>query len=282
MAPVTPPAPVQHVVTEYLRALDAAVPGAVEGLYLIGSVAMGDFQTGRGIARLGPTGASVSDIDFIAVTSRPLDTAAIRALHRIHRRLAAPWRPALEGIYLTRGDLAHDPGEVRGRPHSHGGRVTTGGSGDPVRWQEFAQHGIAVRGRHRSAVPVRIDRERLVSWNRGNLNQYWRQWHASCTRPLSWPGVVSLTAWASVWGVLGVSRLHYTLRTGRICSKSSGGHYARHQFGPQWHPLLQECLRIRAGLPGPSLYTTAAARRQDALTFVQMVIDDGLQAAVRT
>ena len=182
---------------------------------------MGDFQPGRGIARLGPTGATVSDIDFIAVTSRPLNTAAIRALHRVDRRLAAaPWRAVMDGIYLTRGDLAHDPGEVRGRPHSHGGRVTTGGSGDPVRWQEFAQHGIAMRGPHRSTVPVRIDRKRLVSWVRGNLNQYWRQWHASCARPLSWRGVVSLTPWASVWGVLGVSRLHYTLRTGRICSKS--------------------------------------------------------------
>jgi aminoglycoside adenylyltransferase-like protein len=92
--------------------------------------------------------------------------------------------------------------------------------------------------------------------------------------------VVSLTPWASAWGVPGVSRLHYSVRTGRICSKSFGGHYASQQFGQRWHPVLQECLRIRAGLPGPSLYATAAARRQDALAFVQMVIDDGVRPAV--
>lgn len=61
------------------------------------------------MARLGPSGASVSDIDFVAVTSRPLATAAIRALHRVHRRLAAaPLRPVMDGIYLTWGDLAQD------------------------------------------------------------------------------------------------------------------------------------------------------------------------------
>lgn len=44
----------------YLEVADRLEPGLVEGLYLQGSIALGDYRPG------------VSDIDFVAVTSRPL------------------------------------------------------------------------------------------------------------------------------------------------------------------------------------------------------------------
>jgi hypothetical protein len=60
---VPAPVVVDQVVDAYLRMVDAEVAGLVEGLYLVGSVALGDFR---------PRG---SDIDFVAsadgVTNRP-------------------------------------------------------------------------------------------------------------------------------------------------------------------------------------------------------------------
>jgi hypothetical protein len=51
------PDEVEHVLHRYLMWVDNVLPGLVEGLYLIGSTALSDYQPG------------VSDVDFIAVSS---------------------------------------------------------------------------------------------------------------------------------------------------------------------------------------------------------------------
>ncbi len=53
-----------------------------------------------------------------------------------------------------------------------------------------------------------------------------------------------------------------------------GGRYARNAFDARWHRLIDECLRIRASLPGRSAYSTPLARRRDTLNFIDMVISD--------
>jgi hypothetical protein len=99
-----------------------------------------------------------------------------------------------------------------------------------------------------------------------------------------------------VWIVLGVSRLHYTLATGEICSKEAAGLYARQTFLERWHRVVDESLRIRrADRARPdaasacaefaadlrirsagdlSLYRTPIDRRRDAISFGEMVITD--------
>ena len=270
------PSEVDEVVTSYLRRVDAAAPGLVEGLYLTGSVALGDFHPGRGIARWGPSGADVSDVDFVAVTHRSPDDDALATLGRVHAALRRPRsRPSFDGLYTTWDDLARDPSEVTGRPQTHGGRLDRSGGAHPVLWQEMADHAIAVRGPHRGTLPVATDRDRLVAWVRGNLDGYWRRWHTGATRPLSPAGLVGLTRWGPTWGVLGVARLHHTIRTGAICSKTSGGAHARERFGPAWHRIVDECLGIRRGSPAGPACRSPVARRRDALAFVDMVIEDG-------
>ncbi len=74
-----------------------------------------------------------------------------------------------------------------------------------------------------------------------------------------------------MWGVLGVSRLHFTLATGAVASKSAAGEHALTVFEPRWHRIIKESLRIRRG-EGRSLYGNPFARRRDALDFVAMAI----------
>ncbi len=76
---------------------------------------------------------------------------------------------------------------------------------------------------------------------------------------------------APMWGVLGISRLHYTLATGRIASKAAAGEYALKTFDPRWERIVAECLRIRLGHGKPG-YGNPFARRREALDFVAMVI----------
>ncbi|MDQ2789086.1 MAG: DNA polymerase subunit beta [Pseudonocardiales bacterium] len=268
---------VDDVVRTYLDEIDAHAPGLLEGLYLTGSVAMGDFQPGRALSRRGPSGASASDIDFVAVTSRPLTKLDVTAANRAHAQLARNrWRASFDGLYLTWSDLPRDPADVACSAHTHGDQVRTGGQfqANPVVWHELAQHGLAMRGPRPETLRIWTDRDTLTAWSRTNLSTYWRRWQQRSSAPMSRAGLACLTSWGPTWGVLGVSRLHYTVSTGLIWSKTDGGRYAREAFDPHWHRLIDECLRIRRSLPGRSAYRTPLTRRRDALNFIDMVISD--------
>lgn len=82
------------------------------------------------------------------------------------------------------------------------------------------------------------------------------------------------------WVVLGVSRLHHLLATGRLTSKDGAGRYAA-AFGERWRPLAAEALAIRA--PGePSTLHAGEPDRlaQDVIEFTRMVVEAGLAIAV--
>ena len=90
------PVPVAEVVDRFLARLDRAVPGAVAGFYVVGSVALGGFRAGR------------SDIDFVATLDRPLMPADLSALRSAHR-----WSWTGSVTWWT---LAHRGIAVRGLP----------------------------------------------------------------------------------------------------------------------------------------------------------------------
>ncbi len=257
---------VQCVVGAFLDAIDAEALGLVEGLYLTGSVALADFRPHE------------SDIDFVAVTPARPDASALGALRRAHARLQMDHpRPYFDGVYVTREDLRRDPALARPAPSAHEGRVAVDAFAlDPVTWHTLAHHGIPVRGPAPADIAIWADPAGLASWTRANLDTYWRPWRARSARLWSRAGLASLGPRATAWGVLGVTRLHYTLTTGEITSKEGAGRYALATFPDRWHRLIAECLRIRRGEPGPSLYRTPLARRREALAYIAMVID-GLQ-----
>ncbi|MDQ2880922.1 MAG: hypothetical protein M3Y48_06590 [Actinomycetota bacterium] len=125
---------VDDVVRTHLDEIDAHAPGLLEGLYLTGSVAMGDFQPGRALSRRGPSGASASDIDFVAVTSRPLTKLDVTAVNRAHAQLARNrWRASFDGLYLTWSDLPRDPADVACSAHTQVIRCGPVASSRPTR-----------------------------------------------------------------------------------------------------------------------------------------------------
>jgi hypothetical protein len=75
---------VTNAVKEFLHRVDRAIPGRVEGFYIVGSACMGAFRPGR------------SDIDFVAVVDRALQLHELRPLrHAVlqagHSRSRATW-----------------------------------------------------------------------------------------------------------------------------------------------------------------------------------------------
>jgi len=225
-----------------------ALPAFVDRLYLVGSSALDDYREG------------VSDLDFVAVLSAPPTPEEVAALAAVHHALRRT-RPLLDGAYLTLADLAAPPSATPPRPGVHAHRFSpSGASGhDPVTWHTLARHGIAVRGPEPSTLDIHTDDAALRAWVRGNIAAYWVPW-------LRRRGPALLTDWGVAWGVLGLARMHYTLATGGIASKSAAGTWALDAF-PEHAPVLREALRLRAG--GTAQFRSRLARRSAAAAFMR-------------
>ena len=279
---------VQAIVDAYLEAVDDEAPGLVEGLYLTGSTALGEFRP------------HTSDIDFLAVTTNRPDADAIAALGRAHARVRKRCpRPFFDGRYVTWDQLARDPRQAGPGPYSYEGRFLGQGQGDcsPVTWHTVASCGVRCRGPEPADLAIWTDSAALHSWTLNNFDSYWRPLMRRARRfPDPW-SLTAFTSYGAVWVVLSVCRLHYTLATGNICSKEEAGCYGLRTFPEQWHRVLNEALRIRRAdraradvtsalseimvdvgirkAAGGSLYRTPVARRQEVLAFADMVIADG-------
>ncbi|MBB6170258.1 hypothetical protein HNR23_000318 [Nocardiopsis mwathae] len=258
---------VQDLVQAFLHNVDSEAPGLVEGLYLTGSVALDDFRPHS------------SDVDFVAVTARPLTDADLDALRRAHARTRSQVRrPQFNGIHVTWDDLTEDPMSCGPVASVLGGRFKEKDTAEinPVTWHVLAERGVTARG----PVPVELavwdSPASLRDWSLGNLDEQWRRWRAKAGRLVSPRGLAVLGSLAPSWSVLSVSRLHFTLATGEITSKSGAGAYALHAFPDRWDRIVNECLRIRRGSRLPSLYANALARRRAALDYIEMVLDDAL------
>lgn len=257
------PDDVQAVLRHYLSRVDAAVPGLVEGLYLVGSLALEDYQPG------------VSNIDFIAVSSSPVGPEAEEALAAVHDDVGAdPDRPPFEGSYVTFEELRAPASRASMGLRHHDGALATDRTGrTPVGWFTLARHGVAIRGPEPATLGIATDGDELAAWCRTNLDRYWRPWVAR-SQAATPTAMAMLSDWGVAWGVLGVSRVHYTLATGEITSKSRAGWHGMKSFPSRWREILAEALRCRPHPPGPpQSLELALGRRAEAIGFMEMVLD---------
>jgi hypothetical protein len=262
----------QTVIRMLLQELDRVAPGLFPDVYIVGSLALDEARPGK------------SDIDLVlvhpdTVTNEESMAALAPALELIRTMYPIP---TLDALVLSRADLAAGPDAMQGpRPVIFEGRLSLQAESsvrNPVAWQTLRQRGITWRGVPIRELDLHVDADRLREWTRGNLESYWRPWLAKSAILLSPGGQWSLRPDFVEWGVLGVTRLHATIATGEIVSKTGAGHYALRVFGEKWHPIIREALEIRANPERTaSLYgRRTLRRRRDARAYVAMVIEDAL------
>ena len=271
------PGGARAAVDDLLGRLDRALPGRVEGFYVTGSACLGTFRLGR------------SDIDFVAIVAGDLERDELARLRAIHLgRWAAAlvrdvgghgrWPLVCNGSYLAPGSLALPPGEVTPLAAQVAGRFRVaerdGFDINPVTWHTLARHGIPVRGPDPDRLDIHLDPAELHAWTLENLRGYWSRWARRARRP--GPGTIrSFPRRYAAFGVLGVSRLHYTLATGEITGKVQAGEHARLAFDRQWNPLIDDALAFWRGDPPVFPYRRHPLRRVPAAgEFVAHVIAD--------
>lgn len=258
------PRVVIDVCTAHVVALDAALPGFLEGVYLHGSIGFGgEFHQG-------------SDIDFVATCTRRATEDDVAALRHVHAELARRWpSPAYDGFYLLESDLAARPEDVPEGPGIVHEWFDVGHHGDVtlVTWHELRDHGITVHGKALRDIDIHTDPDALHRATRENLDTFWRSQLEAMEHH---PREASLPQ-AAEWGGLGAPRLHHLLATGRLTSKSGGGRWALETF-PQHREIVLEALRVRERPEESSAYDDDPARRRaDLIALMSEVIEDGLR-----
>jgi hypothetical protein len=261
------PAEVRALTRRYLTEVDAALPGFVEGLYMVGSVALGAWQNGS------------SDIDTMIVTSRVADGNDLAALTEIHANILT--QPHLDGVYLDQDTFAAQPIDRRVVPFVVDGEFRTDkpcGELNPVVWMILQRYGMAIRGPAVADLGVSVDPSALRRFNLDNLKTYWAPCADEVRAALrgvpddAQAGATDMAGEAVVWCVLGPARLHYTLANDDVVSKAGAGAYLAEIF-PAHGPLADRAVRWRQGEP----VTFTAADGRAAADSIDAVVADAWQ-----
>jgi len=255
---------IQQIIMEYCALINLYKPELIEGFYIYGSIALGDYSL------------TLSDIDFIAVSSDRLTSEDVAKLREIHDQIRKAYpAPALEGIYVTWDDLGK-LSEIEPYPYYHDGQMNDSGlfECNPVTWHELKTCGINVLGPAVNELHYELDWNQLIALMHQNLNTYWLGWITQSSKLVSFKSLALLFSIDAVeWGVLGITRLYYTFRMQQIASKAQAGEYALGVVPEKWHLVLQESINHRRGIK-KSLYRSVWRRRSDALGYMNYILNE--------
>ena len=127
--------PIEEIISLYINSVNRYLPHLLEGFYLYGSIALGDYSL------------ELSDIDFIAITKERLQESEIAVLAQVHCEIEFKYKkPNLNGIYLTWSDLGRLPEDTQPFPYYCDGVMHSSGYFELnlVTWYELKHHGIRI------------------------------------------------------------------------------------------------------------------------------------------
>ncbi|MGI8588430.1 MAG: aminoglycoside adenylyltransferase domain-containing protein [Chloroflexia bacterium] len=219
---------VNAVLHELLVSVQAILGPHFLGMYLYGSLALGDFTPHR------------SDIDFAVVTDTELPDELVAALYAMHERLSAtisPWGAELEGSYIPQAALRrYDRTQARYPSIKRGERlrVDSHDSAAVIQLHLLREHGIALAGPviHEWIDPVAPDdlRRAVVEMVGGWLVP--KRGDSVVLRHEGYRGYIVLT----------ICRMLYTLEFGTIVSKPEAARWAQGALGERWAPLIERAV----------------------------------------
>lgn len=235
---LTPHADVDAVVGELRDAIRAILGERVVGLYLYGSLALGDFDRAR------------SDIDLIAVTDRAVTAAAFARLAGMHARVRAgdsPWAERIEVAYIARDALDLPAPDATTHPQLEKGRELAREPleiGWPFQRHTLREHGITVAGPAPATLLRPVAQGEMVaaalaitaSWRRSRADPDWLAWvgdrHEQC------------------FVLLTLCRNLYLLQHGHLASKPAAARWAQTALDRRWAALIGASLaREGSGRP---------------------------------
>jgi len=245
-------------VTEMLRTLLLGIQEAIGddlvGVYLRGSLALGDFDP------------VTSDLDFLVVTKLPVSEETFAVLNAFHTRLAKmpnAYAEHLEGAYINCDALKRfrarewhptiERGEVLQRSEHHANWVLE-------RWI-VREHGITLIGPDPKTLiePISVDELRAAVSVR---LRDWADWANRLDDP-DWRLPLSHKAYV----VETMCRAMYTLVCGDVCSKPCAVAWALETFPEPWRSFVERSRSWRTDSisPDPNIIS-------EVMRFVHWVV----------
>jgi len=208
------------------------------GIYLVGSLASGDFDLD-------------SDIDFLVVTNTELTERNVRTLQSIQEKIHdIDCYPAkhLEGSYISFSDLNNwstvgekklyyfDNGSTKFEQSIHDNKWH-------VRWI-LRECGIRLVGKKPELILQPIPTNELFNEIKMTMLRYMREFEDEINRPLCF----SNSRFGQSFAVLTYCRMLHTLQTGTVQSKKVGAKWANQFVEPKWRKIINQAWKEREGV----------------------------------
>jgi hypothetical protein len=237
---------------DHQAALTPGGSASLDGLYGVGSLALGDWR------------ASLSNFDVLAVTAKAWDPDLLRRLRPAVARLALHRARPARVAYLRWPDLAADPSTVTA-PVTVGTRP--GPAGDlvnPMTWHILGVSGVCLRGPEYPEVWSGDVRDwaalRILNWWPSQMARWRRQPGALWWRRQTEPAVLE------------IARLSVVAASGRVVSKLEAGESLIDGARTSVQRVLKDSVGHRQGVH-TSMYWGPFERKTDTLSWIQSVVD---------
>jgi predicted nucleotidyltransferase len=228
----------RNVLNTFVDEIAAELRENLVGIYLIGSIASGDFDLD-------------SDIDFLVVTNTELTEANMKSLQDIQIKIHdIDCYPAkhLEGSYISISDLNNwnIVGEKKLYYFDNGSTIYEESTHDNqwhVRWI-LRERGITLVGPNPKTILKSIPLDEMLNEIKRTMLQVLKVFQDEINRPLSF--------WNSRFGqsftVLTYCRMLHTLHTGTVQSKKAGAKWAKEFVDPKWVEIIEQAWNEREGV----------------------------------
>lgn len=236
--PEQPYPELRDVLNTFVDEIAAELRENLVGIYLVGSIASGDFDLD-------------SDIDFLVVTQTELTEANMESLQDIQRKIyEIDCYPAkhLEGSYISISDLNNWDmvGEKKLYYFDNGNTTYEESTHDNqwhVRWI-LRERGITLTGPDPKTILKPIPVDELLNEIKRTMLQVQKLFADEMDRPLSFFN----SRFGQSFTVLTYCRMLHTLHTGTVQSKKAGAKWAKGIVDPQWVHLIEQAWNEREGV----------------------------------
>jgi hypothetical protein len=227
------PATVEKVVQDYISQLNSIIPQNIVGVYLTGSVSLGDYYTRK------------SDIDFITVTLNEPAKDAIHQLKNIHQLIEKKHNnPKLNGYYITTKGIINNittfPSFFKNKMYTQRPFELKNFSLFELKFFSYHAYGLPV-----IELPINVQLEDVIKELHDNINDYWTTWVQKHSTINFNQVLLILFPRLTEWGLLGVARQLYTLNTGSVTSKLLAGSYYLERVPNEFRSIMATAIETR-------------------------------------
>jgi hypothetical protein len=243
---------------EFLGSVKNILRSHFIGLYLDGSLAIGDFD-------------QESDLDFVVVTNHEVSGdifSALQAMHEHFTRLDSWCASQLEGSYISqhafrRYDPAHAVHPYLQRGKGERLKVIHHNTDWVIHRYVLREYGITMAGPDPRTL---IDPVLPNDLRRAVLEFITNHGEPVLSNPIA----LQSRGYQSLW-VLSLCRMHYTLQHGSVVSKSIAARWAQTALEKRWIPLIERALIGRQNPDLKASFTDA----NETLAFIRTTLDFG-------